>query len=382
MVQNWIFQRMGYGEVSAEKRKVDALDMVWDGVQWARKKAAKTGQWLWDLMGFSGNEAKKQAVSQRSDLMEALAWARKKATIAANWLWELMGFGGNEAAKAGVKAASTATITGITAVGEASQTAIVAEGEAARGSLGLIGTLKQIGKKAALAGASAFSWVMSEVPFPFNAILAPIAAVGAFAGTMAFGSFASARGGEWQVGEDGAPYVLHKDESVLPAGAADKWRRVVDVANQMVNPADLVAQAVSKGRKAAGAAGAVGRRVSDRVMASGAVGQVRAALDPKYEVMRAMEQVRARGLVTPQVTLPASLANIPAMQRRMYQDAQERHLRNEAAKQPPEQNKTLQKHELHVHTISAGDIITAGRGTLVKVLHDEWRKFAVKGGKK
>jgi|GEM_PF-3954959 len=57
------------------------------------------------------------------------------------------------------------------------------------------------------AGASAFRWVMNEVPFPVNAILAPIAAAGAFAGVMAFGSFE--HGGV-------VPINAHPGEMVLP----------------------------------------------------------------------------------------------------------------------------------------------------------------------
>jgi hypothetical protein len=49
----------------------------------------------------------------------------------------------------------------------------------------LIGDMQQE-KDAGHAAASAFKWVMTDVPFPANAILAPIAAAAAFAGVMSF----------------------------------------------------------------------------------------------------------------------------------------------------------------------------------------------------
>lgn len=49
----------------------------------------------------------------------------------------------------------------------------------------MIGNMKQA-KDAGHAAASAFTWVMQDVPFPANAFLAPAAAAAAFAGVMAF----------------------------------------------------------------------------------------------------------------------------------------------------------------------------------------------------
>ena len=40
--------------------------------------------------------------------------------------------------------------------------------------------------EAGSAARSAFKWVMEDVPFPANAVMAPIAAGAAFAGVMAF----------------------------------------------------------------------------------------------------------------------------------------------------------------------------------------------------
>lgn len=74
--------------------------------------------------------------------------------------------------------------------------------------------------------AAAGAWA-SVVHIPIiGPILAPIAAAAAFAGTMAF---ASAEGGDWQV--RGGPYMLHKDEMVLPAWAASPLRTMITSGN-------------------------------------------------------------------------------------------------------------------------------------------------------
>jgi hypothetical protein len=54
-------------------------------------------------------------------------------------------------------------------------------------------------------------------------ILAPVAAAAAFAGVMAF----SAEKGAWNVGADNAPFLLHKEEMVLPAHLARPLRSLV-----------------------------------------------------------------------------------------------------------------------------------------------------------
>jgi hypothetical protein len=73
---------------------------------------------------------------------------------------------------------------------------------------------KNILGEAGTAGASAFSSVFEAVPFPLNVILAPIAAAGAFAGTMAFGSRET---GDTDVAKTG-PFILHKGERVVAQG--------------------------------------------------------------------------------------------------------------------------------------------------------------------
>ena len=72
------------------------------------------------------------------------------------------------------------------------------------------------------AGASAFKWVMQEVPFPLNVVLAPVAAAAAFAGVAAFDVIKSAEGGDPMV--SAGVYQLHEREMVIPQGIADPMR--------------------------------------------------------------------------------------------------------------------------------------------------------------
>jgi hypothetical protein len=74
-------------------------------------------------------------------------------------------------------------------------------------------------KDAGHAAASAFSWVMQDVPFPANAIIAPIAAAAAFVGVMAF-----EQGG---IVPQTALAMVHQNEMVLPAGLAHGMQALI-----------------------------------------------------------------------------------------------------------------------------------------------------------
>jgi len=63
---------------------------------------------------------------------------------------------------------------------------------------------------------SAFKWVMQDVPFPFNAALAPVAAAAAFAGIMAF-----EHGGEIP-GSGPVPIMAHGGEHVVTKALNDQ----------------------------------------------------------------------------------------------------------------------------------------------------------------
>jgi hypothetical protein len=81
--------------------------------------------------------------------------------------------------------------------------------------MALIGDMKQA-KDAGHAAASAFKWVMQDVPFPFNAALAPAAAAAAFAGVMAF-----EHGGEIP-GSGAVPIIAHGGETVVTKALTDQ----------------------------------------------------------------------------------------------------------------------------------------------------------------
>lgn len=221
-----------------------------------KARIMNAAEWAWEVAGFGTKEGKKKAIENGTEVWHALLWVKKKALMVGHWLWETLGFAGKETAKTGIAATSEGVQTGlkVTAetakagaviVGEAIQTGAVATGESARQSITFMGAIKTIGVKAAQAAAGAFSWVMTEVPWPLNIILAPLAAVAAFAGTMAFGAFSS-KGGEWQVGKDGSPYILHANETVLPAGVADNFRHVVNLVQGTVAPVEPINDTITR----------------------------------------------------------------------------------------------------------------------------------------
>src|SRR5579872_7138243 len=105
------------------------------------------------------------------------------------------------------------------------QTLAQTQGVAARSQVGILEDLKSIERAAATAAAHAFKWVMEEVPFPANAVLAPAAATAAFAGVLAFESIGSfAEGGI--VPTDMIARV-HENEMVLPEELAETVKRGV-----------------------------------------------------------------------------------------------------------------------------------------------------------
>lgn len=72
---------------------------------------------------------------------------------------------------------------------------------------------------AKMAAKDAFKWVMSDVPFPVNAVLAPLAAAGAFAAVMAF-----EEGGKIP-GSGPVPIIGHGGETVVTKALTDRVER-------------------------------------------------------------------------------------------------------------------------------------------------------------
>ena len=85
----------------------------------------------------------------------------------------------------------------------------------------LIGDMQQA-KDAGHAAASAFRWVMQEVPFPANAAVAPVAAAAAFAGVMAF-----EKGGEIP-GTGPVPIIAHGGETVVTKALTDQVKNTTN----------------------------------------------------------------------------------------------------------------------------------------------------------
>jgi len=122
---------------------------------------------------------------------------------------------------------SWTTQTGQVISGQAAQTAAVATGTAAQTAIKQAGAAESnaaeaesdstsILNSAYTAAASAFKWVMREVPFPLNAVLAPVAAGAAFTAVAAY-DVITAEGGLERVGNAEQFMITHRDESVLPA---------------------------------------------------------------------------------------------------------------------------------------------------------------------
>lgn len=120
-----------------------------------------------------------------------------------------------------------AQMTVMHAAGVEHRVATTAAGAAQEKSIGLLAMMEHITREAARTAASTFRSVMSTVPFPANAILAPIEAGAAFAGVEAFGALSSARGGQWEVPQPEQLTLLHAKEMVLPAQYAEPLRQTV-----------------------------------------------------------------------------------------------------------------------------------------------------------
>jgi hypothetical protein len=114
---------------------------------------------------------------------------------------------------------TTAVVTGV-ATQTAVKSAAAAQGTAAEAAA----ATKSIMGAAGRAAANTYADV-AEIPY-VGWLLAPAAAVGAFAAVAAYQTVASAEGGQERVPYNGQPTNLHKDEMVLPAHVADGVRNM------------------------------------------------------------------------------------------------------------------------------------------------------------
>lgn len=202
-----------------------------------KKRVMNAAEWTWEVAGFAGAEAKKKAIKDAGLIWDGVLWVKEKALKLGAWAWDLMGFGSKEAAKVGMKASSEVAQTGAQIAGDATRTASAATAATTTKAIDATTGMSKIMARAATAAAGAYEAVVA-IPI-VGPVLAPIAAGVAFAAVSAFGALFSARGGEWRVGgtESGTPYILHPNETVLPNGTADDFRKVVGIVRSHVAPA-------------------------------------------------------------------------------------------------------------------------------------------------
>jgi hypothetical protein len=113
--------------------------------------------------------------------------------------------------------------TGASAAGNLTRTGLEASSATTSIAISAGAALAKIAHHAAVAFAGAYA-AISAIPF-IGPALAPIAAAAAFAGVIMIGkSVLSAEGGMGNVPYDNAPFLLHKNEMVLPASIASPLR--------------------------------------------------------------------------------------------------------------------------------------------------------------
>lgn len=140
------------------------------------------------------------------------------------------------------RAKTTATATSV-----ASRTAVEASGAATSNAISMGTALKQIAHKAAVAAAGAYAAIASiPIVGPF---LAPAAAAAALYGVFRLAkSVFSAEGGMDDVPYDNAPFLLHKNEMVLPAKFANPLRSMLSGAGP--RQSNLASAAATAGQEA------------------------------------------------------------------------------------------------------------------------------------
>lgn len=98
---------------------------------------------------------------------------------------------------------------------------------AAKHAIESTSNVAQVTGDAGIGAAAAFASVIQALPFPANVATAPGVAAGVFAAIESFAPVASAAGGMESVPRDMLA-VIHKDESVIPAGFASGLRNLVN----------------------------------------------------------------------------------------------------------------------------------------------------------
>jgi tape measure domain-containing protein len=253
----------------------------------AKMALRRSADWTAELIGFQLKETTKTAIKTQSETAQAGVVAT------------------NQAAQVGFVATAETAKTGAVVVGEATRNA--AEAAASKQSVLLVAwrAMMNIATYAAEAAAGVYASV-SSIPY-VGWILAPIAAGVTFIAVMGYSAMVAgfAKGGEWQVTEDGKPYILHKDETVLPAHIATPLREMVE--GRRASPEQIVTEKIAAGVKpllGASAGSAYGideARVRGARPGNGAM----VTADNVLQSMQAMQAGQTRQSVTAQFNVNA-----------------------------------------------------------------------------
>ena len=223
-----------------------------------KARIMNAAEWAWEVAGFGTKEGKKKAIENGTEVWHALLWVKKKALMVGHWLWETLGFAGKETAKTGIATTGTLARTSKEELGVLAKAGLwLAETlgfTAKEGEKTIVATAAnatQVAENVALgasyAGVAGAAGVASAAAIPVVGwALAPEAGALDYGAAMGFATLASAKGGEWQVGKDGSPYILHANETVLPAGVADNFRHVVNLVQGTVAPVEPINDTITR----------------------------------------------------------------------------------------------------------------------------------------
>lgn len=340
----------GQQTVSNAVRNAASSIVVSYASNFLKTRMVSAAHWAWEVAGFAGKEARKKAIEQAGFVWKGLMLAKEKAMQAAHWLWDLLGFGQNEAAKQTVAVASAAVQTGAEVTKDAVTTDSHIAATETKDAVTKTSTLKTVFMAAKQAAAFVYQSV-SAIPFVGWAI-APIAAAVAFGAVMAFGS---AKGGEYYVDGDDKPYLLHKNESVLPSGVADNFRTVVEIVRQHT-----------------------GTQSQQTLTGT--------TLPPASEIGPIVQGLQATGKFSSELRLPQAVTQIAHESQRQAQALAEgarssqsrRNIQAIIAAQQAaaaSSSSARRRDELHIHTVSADELFSKNSRVIVKQLSKEARRF-------
>lgn len=191
-----------------------------------KQRTMQAAEWAWEISGLAGTETRKRAIKQLADLWDTLFGVKRRVRHTAENTIEAASFVAKEGSKVATKIGSESAQTGAQIVGDQARVASTAAAEAESKGIRAASGISAVIGSAAQAAAGVYASV-AAIPY-VGWILGPIAAAAAFLAVAGFKAFFSEKG-EWSVGADNAPYILHKKETVLPAGVADNFREVVGI---------------------------------------------------------------------------------------------------------------------------------------------------------